>query len=104
MQRAIHGGQVEPPEHGHRRHEMTANSGAHAPLTNMVLAWNTNRMDGVVASLNRDGVGIKADWLRRIGAAHPLHINLRGTSSATRTCWSIAPPAKPLPSEPTWTV
>jgi TnpA family transposase len=78
LQRAIHGGQVAP-ERGRRRQEMAAISGAHALLTNIVLAWNTNRMDSVVAKLNRDGVGIEEDWLRRIGPAHFSHINFRGT-------------------------
>ena len=36
-------------------------------------------MDGVVARLKRDGVGIEEDWLRRIGPAHFSHINFRGT-------------------------
>ncbi len=78
LQRAIHGGQVAP-ERGRRRQEMAAISGAHALLTNIVLAWNTSRMDGVVAKLTRDGVGIEEDWLRRIGPAHFSHINFRGT-------------------------
>jgi Tn3 transposase DDE domain len=78
LQRAIHGGQLAP-ERGRRKQEMAAISGAHALLTNMVLAWNTNRMDGVVARLKRDGVGIEKDWLRRIGPAHFSHINFRGT-------------------------
>ena len=43
LQRAIHGGQVAP-ERGRRRQEMAAISGAHALLTNIVLAWNTSRM------------------------------------------------------------
>ncbi len=58
---------------------MAAISGAHALLTNIVLAWNTNRMDGVVARLKHDGVGIEVDWLRRVGPAHVTHINFRGT-------------------------
>ena len=78
LQRAIHGGQVAP-ERGRRRQEMAAISGAHALLTNIVLAWNTIRMDTVVTKLNRDGVGIEEDWLRRIGPAHFSHINFRGT-------------------------
>jgi hypothetical protein len=53
--------------------------GAGQVQTNIVLAWNTNRMDTVVARLNRDGVGIEEDWLRRIGPAHFSHINCRGT-------------------------
>ena len=59
--------------------EMAAISGAHALLTNIVLAWNTNRMGTVVTKLNQDGVGIEEDWLRRIGPAHFSHINFRGT-------------------------
>ena len=78
LQRAIHGGQVAP-ERGRRRQEMAAISGAHALLTNIVLAWNTRRMNGVVARLHRDGLGIEEDWLRRIGPAHFSHINFRGT-------------------------
>ncbi len=78
LQRAIHGGQVAP-ERGRRRQEMAAISGAHALLTNIVLAWNPIRMDTVVTKLNRDGVGIEEDWLRRIGPAHFSHINFRGT-------------------------
>ena len=58
---------------------MAAISGAQALLTPIVLAWNTNRMDDVVARLQRDGVGIEEDWLRRIGPAHFSHINFRGT-------------------------
>ena len=78
LQRAIHGGQVAP-ERGRRQQEMAAISGAHALPTNIVLAWNTSRMDGVVARLKRDGVGIEADWLWRIGPAHFSHVNFRGT-------------------------
>lgn len=78
LQRAIHGGHVAP-ERGRRRQEMAAISGSHALLTNIVLAWNTSRMDGVVARLRRDGVAIEDDWLRRIGPAHFSHINFRGT-------------------------
>ena len=78
LQRAIHGGQVAP-ERGRRREEMAAISCAHALLTNIVLAWNTSRMDGVVVRLDRDGLGIEEDWLRRIGPALFSHINFRGT-------------------------
>jgi hypothetical protein len=69
LQRAIHGGQATP-ERGRWRQEMAAISGAHALLTNIVLAGNTSRMDGV---------GIEEDGLRRIGPAHFSHINFRGT-------------------------
>ena len=78
LQRAIYAGAVAP-ERGRRRQEIVAISGAHALLTNIVLAWNTNRMDAVVARLKNDGIGIEEDWLRRIGPAHFSHINFRGT-------------------------
>ena len=82
---------------------MAASSGAQALLTPIVLAWNTNRMDDVVARLQRDGVGIEEDWLRRIGPAHFSHINFRGhsgsTSSGTRTCSSNALPVAVRPSQ-----
>jgi TnpA family transposase len=78
LQRAIYAGAVAP-ERSRRRQEIVAISGAHALLTNIVLAWNTNRMDAVVARLKNDGIGIEEDWLRRIGPAHFSHINFRGT-------------------------
>ncbi len=80
LQRAIHGGQMAQ-ERGRRPQELVAISGAHALLTNIVLAWNTKRMDGVVARLKEDGFEIKEDWLRRIGPAHFSHVNFKGT------CW-----------------
>ena len=42
-------------------------------------SWLGTRADGVVARLKRDGVGIEADWLWRIGPAHFSQINFRGT-------------------------
>ena len=81
---------------------MAAISGAHALLTNIVLAWNTSRMDGVVARLKRDGAGIEEDWLRRIGPAHFSHINFRGTFRFNveryATCWSNTPSVGVRPS------
>ena len=58
---------------------MVAISRAHALLTNIVLAWNTSRMDGVVSRLRASGLPIEDVWLRRIGPAHFSHINFRGT-------------------------
>jgi hypothetical protein len=54
-------------------------SGSHALLTNVVLAWNTSQMNGVVEKLRKSGVRIEDDWLRRMGPAHFGHINFRGT-------------------------
>lgn len=58
---------------------MKAISGAHALLTNIVLARNTARMHEVVERFRRDGIAVEDDWLRRIGPAHFSHINFRGT-------------------------
>ncbi|MBS0454250.1 MAG: Tn3 family transposase [Proteobacteria bacterium] len=78
LQRAIYSGKVAA-ERGRRRDEMRAISGSHALLTNIVLAWNTNRMNDVVERLRREGLRIEDEWLRRIGPAHFSHINFRGT-------------------------
>ena len=78
LQRAIYSGKVAA-ERGRRRDEMRAISGSHALLTNIVLAWNTIRMNEVVERLKRDGTKPEDDWLRRIGPAHFSHINFRGT-------------------------
>ena len=58
---------------------MRAISGSHALLTNIVLAWNTSRMNEVVERLKRVGTKVEDNWLRRIGPAHFSHINFRGT-------------------------
>jgi hypothetical protein len=65
-------------DRGRRRDEMKAISGSHALLTNIVLAWNTSRMDVVLGQLRKSGVKIEDSWLRRIGPAHFAHINFRG--------------------------
>ena len=80
LQRAIHAGKV-PHERGRRGVEMKAISGAHALLTNIVLAWNTSRMDDVVDRLRKGGTKIEDAWLRRMGPAHFGHINFRGIFS-----------------------
>jgi hypothetical protein len=78
LQRAIYTGRIAP-ERGRRRDEMKAISGSHALLTNIVLAWNTSRMDDVVERLRKDGMSIDDAWLRRMGPVHFGHINFRGT-------------------------
>lgn len=62
-----------------RRDEMRAISGSHAVLTNIVLAWNTARMQEVVGRLKRDGIQVGDEWLRRVGPAHFPHSNFPGT-------------------------
>ena len=78
LQRAIYSGKVAA-ERGRRRDEMRAISGSHALLTNIVLAWDTSRMNEVVKRLKRVGTKVENDWLRRIGPAHFFYINFRGT-------------------------
>ena len=78
LQRAVYTGKVAP-ERGRRRDEMKAISGSHALLTNIVLAWNTSRMNDAVERLRKDGINIDDAWLRRIGPVHFGHINFRGT-------------------------
>lgn len=78
LQRAIYHGRILP-ERGRRRDEMRAISGSHALLTNVVVAWNTMRMQGVVDRWRKEQHPIEDAWLRRMGPVHFGHINFRGT-------------------------
>ena len=60
---------------------MIAISGSLTLLTNLVIAWNTQRMQETVDSWRSKGQRIDDDWLRRMGPAHFAHVNLRGTLS-----------------------
>jgi TnpA family transposase len=80
LQRAIYIGKVAP-ERGRRRDEMIAISGSLTLLTNIVIAWNTQRMQVTVDSWRSKGQRIEDDWLRRMGPAHFAHVNFRGTLS-----------------------
>ncbi|MDZ5454945.1 Tn3 family transposase [Azohydromonas lata] len=78
LQRAVYSGKVSP-ERGRRADEMCTISGSLTLLANVVIAWNTSRMEAVVDRLRKSGVRIEDDWLRRMGPAHFGHINFRGT-------------------------
>ena len=78
LQRAVYTGKVAP-ERGRRRDEMKAISGSHALLTNIVLAWNTSRMNDAGERMRTGGIVIDDAWLRRIGPVHFGHINFQGT-------------------------
>lgn len=78
LQRAIYYGRV-PPERGRRKDEMIAISGSHTLLTNLVLAWNTHRMQATVEQWRQSGQKIEDAWLARMGPAHFAHVNFRGT-------------------------
>ena len=80
LQRAIYIGKVAP-ERGRRRDEMITISGSLTLLTNLVIAWNTQRMQATVDDWRRKGQLIDDDWLRRMGPAHFAHVNFRGTLS-----------------------
>lgn len=77
-ERVVYAGKL-PTERGRRRDEMKAISGSHVLLTNIVIAWNTTRMNDVVERLRKGGMEIDDAWLRRMGPAHSSHINFRGT-------------------------
>lgn len=78
LQRVVYYGKV-PQDRRRRTPEIIAISGSHVLLTNLVIAWNTHRMQGVVDRWRKSGQPIEDAWLRRIGPAHFGHINFRGT-------------------------
>ena len=80
LQRAIYYGRVAA-ERGRRRDELRSISGAHALLTNMVIGWNTMKLQETVDRLKSGGQRIEEDVLRRIGPVHFGHINFRGLMS-----------------------
>lgn len=80
LQRAIYYGRISA-ERGRRRDELRSISGSHALLTNMVIAWNTMKLQETVDRLKSNGQRIDESTLRRIGPVHFGHINFRGTMS-----------------------
>jgi len=80
LQRAIYTGKIAP-ERGRRRDEMIAISGSLTLLTNLVIAWNTQRIQATLDRWRSKGQGVDDDWLRRMGPAHFTHVNFRGTLS-----------------------
>ncbi|MGF6292911.1 Tn3 family transposase [Paraburkholderia youngii] len=80
LQRAIHTGKIAP-ERGRRRDEIIAISGSLTLLTNLVVAWNTQRIQATLGRWRSKGQGVDDDWLRRMGPAHFTHVKFRGTLS-----------------------
>lgn len=78
LQRAVYHGRLHH-QRGRRPEELQAVSGAHALLTNVVLAWNTMKMHEVMASWKARKHPIEDEWLRRMGPGHFEHINFKGT-------------------------
>lgn len=95
LQRAVYASKV-PAERGRRPDELRAIFGAHALLTDVVLAWNTSRTNEVVERLRRGGMAIEDDWLRRMGPAHFGHINFRGTFRFGMEKYAQAPIKPPV--------
>ncbi len=77
LQRAIYYGRLAA-DRGRRRDEIRAISGSHALLTNLVIAWNTMKMQQVVDRWRKEKHPIEDTWLRRMGPVHFGHINFRG--------------------------
>ena len=65
LQRAIYFGRISPSR-GRREDEMVAISGCHALLTNVVIAWNTHRMQQVVDRFAKEKHPIEDDWIAHI--------------------------------------
>ena len=78
LQRAIHAGPIGA-KRGRRPEELRAITGSLSLLTNIVLAWNTHRMEGVVAKGEwNDTETTDASVLSHIPPVHYDHINLGG--------------------------
>lgn len=80
LQRAIYYGRLAA-ERGRRRDEIRAISGAHALLTNIVIAWNTVKIQAVVDTWRKDKHPVEDAWIRRMGPVHFGHVNFRGLIS-----------------------
>ncbi len=77
LQRAIYYGRLTA-ERGRRRDEIRAISGSHALLANIVIAWNTMKMQAVVDAWRKQKHPIEDAWIRRMGPVHFGHVNFRG--------------------------
>ncbi|AWV05196.1 hypothetical protein DM992_38815 [Burkholderia sp. JP2-270] len=69
------------PESGRRRDEIVAISGSLTLLTNLVIAWNTQRMQATVDGWRSKGRQVDDEWLHRMRPAHFAHVNFRGALS-----------------------
>jgi Tn3 transposase DDE domain-containing protein len=48
-------------------------------LTNVVIAWNTMKLQAVIDRWRAEKHWIPDEWLRRMGPVHFGHINFKGT-------------------------
>lgn len=77
LQRTVYAGRIDP-KRGRRRDELWAISGAHTLLTNIVIAWNTHRMQMAIDIMRKSGRDIEDKWIARIAPTPFGHINFRG--------------------------
>ena len=78
LQHAIHLGAVRH-DRGRRPDELVAISAALTLLSNLVIAWNAQRMQGAIKAIASRGVGVNDDVLRHISPVRYASINFRGT-------------------------
>ncbi|MBP8100592.1 MAG: Tn3 family transposase [Burkholderiaceae bacterium] len=77
LQRAVYHGRVGVSR-ARRTDELRAISTAHTLLTNVVIAWNTMKMQDVVDHWKSLKLPIEDSWLRRMGPVHFEHVNFKG--------------------------
>lgn len=77
LQRIVFSGKVSHAR-GRRADEMAAISGSHALLTNLVIAFHTHRMQGVLDELRKSGQPADDRHVARIAPAHSSNINFGG--------------------------
>lgn len=77
LQRTVYAGRIDP-KRGRRRDELWAISGAHTLLTNIVIAWNTHRMQMAIDAMRKSRREIEDKWIARIAPTPFGHINFRG--------------------------
>ena len=93
LQRAIHNGMITA-KHGRTTEQLGAISGALTLLANIVMAWNTHRMQAAIDQAPNDQ---SDDVLSRCAPIGHKHINMRGilTFDLARYAASLLRPASP---------
>jgi hypothetical protein len=76
-------------------------SGAHALLSNIVIAWNTARMQAVVDRWRKEGMDVEDEWLRWLGPVQRSPSS-DGAWAARGARPAAGPPARPGPGCQRW--
>ena len=77
LQRIVYSGKIAHSR-GRRGDEMAAISGSHTLLTNLVIAFHTHRMQGVLDAMRKSGEPAEDRYVARIAPAHSSNINFGG--------------------------